>query len=264
MRSARCEDVFVDVPDGVIYVKKWIPESARHSVPVILLHDSLGSTELWRDFPEKLANYLSRIVISYDRLGFGKSTEREALPDKGFIWEEADIFFPCLKKALAVDKYVLFGHSVGGAMAIAVATKDNDCAAVITEAAQAFVEDLTVSGLKNAKVAFQQPSQIERLEKWHGKKAMWALRAWTEVWLSPEFASWSLEPCIGKVACPVLAIHGDKDEYGSIAFPKFISEKIGRDSKMVILEGCGHVPHREKLREVMGCVLDFLDDHGIN
>jgi len=44
------------------------------------------------------------------------------------------------------------------------------------------------------------------------------LDAWTDVWLSPEFASWTLEPDLPLVTCPVLVIHGDSDEYGSVRF----------------------------------------------
>jgi pimeloyl-ACP methyl ester carboxylesterase len=46
---------------------------------------------------------------------------------------------------------VPFGHSVGGAMAVATAARIPDrCAAVITESAQAFVEDRTVAGIRAA------------------------------------------------------------------------------------------------------------------
>ncbi|MBU4316201.1 MAG: alpha/beta hydrolase [Proteobacteria bacterium] len=261
MNSITSEEHFLDVSGGTIYAKKWIPTDLQYNAPIVLLHDSLGSVDLWRDFPEKLAKYLSRVVFAYDRLGFGKSSARNDQPSKSFIWEEAGIYFPYIKEALSIDKYILFGHSVGGAMSIAIAAIHTDCVAVITEAAQAFVEDLTVSGIKSARKAFQKSGQVKRLEKWHGDKAEWVLKAWTDVWLSQEFASWSLDPCISRVRCPILAIHGDEDEYGSIAFPEFISGKAGGESEMVILKNCGHVPHKEKTQEVMDHVTAFLDRH---
>lgn len=264
MDRIRSEEALLDIPGGTIYVKKWIPRCPQHNVPVVLLHDSLGCVDLWQDFPAKLANHLSRVVFAYDRLGFGKSSPRDTVPGNSFIWEEADIYFPYIKKALSFDKFILFGHSVGGGMSIAIAASHTGCVAVTTEAAQAFVEDLTISGIKKAQNIFKKPDQVKRLEKWHGSKAEWVLRAWTDVWLSPEFSTWSLDPCIGKVRCPVLSIHGDNDEYGSIAFPEFISDKVSGDSQMVILKNCGHVPHREKRQEVMDHVLVFLNGHAIN
>lgn len=71
------------------------------------------------------------------------------------------------------------------------------------------------------------------------------------MWLAPEFRSWSLDALLPRVACPVLAIHGDRDEYGAVAFPHRIADLAGGPSEAVILEGCGHVPHRERREEVL-------------
>ncbi|MBI5897506.1 MAG: alpha/beta hydrolase, partial [Desulfobacterales bacterium] len=143
--------------------------------------------------------------------------------------------------------------------AVNIAAREAGCAAVITMASQAFVEARTVAGIVAAKHAFEQPGEIERLRKWHGAKAEWVLNAWTDVWLSPEFAGWSLAESIGQVVCPVLAIHGDQDEYGSIAFPEFIAGRAGGRSQMLILENCGHMPHKEKPAEVVEAVKVFLE-----
>ena len=225
MSRIKTPEFNIKIPGGNIYARKWMPDKASSDVPVVLLHDSLGSVDLWRDFPEILAKRLSRDVVAYDRFGFGKSDARDELPSLDFIEEESTIYFPMVKSGLSISKYILFGHSVGGAMSINIAARDNDCKGVVTEASQAFVEKRTVRGIEAAKREFDQSGQLERLEKWHGKKAKWVLDAWTSVWLSPEFSEWSLEACIGKLMCPVLAIHGDKDEYGSNAFPEFIAGK---------------------------------------
>lgn len=258
MSRTTIEEVKVEVPGGRVYVKRWTPETASTESPLILLHDSLGSADLWRDFPLMLAENLTRCVVAYDRLGFGKSDARSALPSIEFIEEEAIKYFPAIKAYLSIQHYVLFGHSVGGSMAINIAARDPDCEAVVTVSAQAFVEDLTVKGIKDAQQNFKQLGQLARLEKWHGPKAKWVLQAWTDVWLSPAFANWSLQPSIGRVRCPILAIHGEKDEYGSPAFPKFISENVGGPARMLLLKNCGHMPHKEKTIEVIGAVKDFL------
>ena len=256
--STKIDELKIEVAEGSIYVKRWTPETASTDSPLILLHDSLGSVDLWKDFPLVLAEKLSRCVIAYDRLGFGKSDARDQLPSMEFIEEEAIKYFPSIKKSLSIQRYSLFGHSVGGGMAINIASHDPDCEAVVTVAAQAFIEDLTVKGIEDAKEMFEQPEQIARLEKWHGSKAKWVLHAWTNIWLSAEFANWSLQPIIGSVRCPVLVIHGENDEYGSLAFPKFISENTGGKTDMLLLENCGHMPHKEKPQEVIGAVKDFL------
>lgn len=146
-------------------------------------------------------------------------------------------------------------------MSVAIAARDRDCDAVVTIASQAFVEDLTTRGIEKARREFEQPGQLERLKKWHGEKAAWVLNAWTGVWLSPEFSTWSLAQSLPKVTCPVLAIHGDRDEYGSEAFPEYIAGKAGGVSEMAIIRDCGHMPHRERTNEVIHAVSTFVSAH---
>ena len=102
MSDTEIEELKVGIPGGQVYIKKWIPEFDNGKPPIILLHDSLGSVDLWKDFPEKLSQAFSRSVFAYDRLGFGKSDARSSLPSKNFVEEEAIIYFPSIKKMLCV------------------------------------------------------------------------------------------------------------------------------------------------------------------
>ena len=258
MTALQTDTHFLNVPGGQLFVKCWWPADVTDQPPIILLHDSLGCVDLWREFPELLAGKLGRPVIAYDRLGFGRSSQRQGVPSSSFIDEEARDSFPYLKQQLTLHAYTLLGHSVGGAMALHIAARDPDCQAVVTMSAQAFVEDLTLQGIREAQQGFAQPGQMARLEKWHGDKAVWVLSAWTETWLSEAFADWSLSPVIGQVTCPVLAIHGDRDEYGSQAFPSFISTHTAGLARMKIIENCGHVPHRETPEAVIDALAAFL------
>ncbi|MEK2645719.1 alpha/beta fold hydrolase [Bdellovibrio sp. BCCA] len=249
---------FVNVPGGKVYVKRWKP-GLVNKAPLILLHDSLGCTEIWRDFPLRLCEVTGREVISYDRLGFGRSDKRNELPSVRFVSEEAEIYLPAVLKALDIKNFALFGHSVGGAMAVVAAgTFKDSCTAIITESAQAFVEDRTREGISKAKIDFADPKVFAKLEKYHGEKSKWVLEAWTEVWLSKDFASWSLKNDLPKVQCPVLAIHGDKDEYGSVRFPEMITELATGPAQKEIINDCGHVPHREKPDAILNLAEMFL------
>lgn len=262
--TIEISESLTDVPGGRIFVRRWAAGTSCRS-PIILLHDSLGSVELWRDFPAALATTTGRPVIAYDRLGFGRSMQRVERPSIDFIQQEAETYFPALRRALGVSRFSLLGHSVGGAMALVIAALQGEgCDAVVTESAQAFVEPRTLSGIRAAKAHFSDPAQFEKLVRWHGEKARWVLDAWTEVWLSPRFSSWSLDRHLDDVGCPVLAIHGDMDEYGSVEFPRRITSKVRGPSELAILEGCGHVPHRERKEEVMRLISTFLEKHAPN
>ena len=242
-------------------MRSWSVGSGDYP-PIVLLHDSLGSVEQWREFPETLAAATKREVVAYDRLGFGRSTQRVGRPSVDFVLEEAVSFFPALKKALGLTRFALFGHSVGGAMALAIAAGESQaCRAVVTEAAQAFVEPRTLAGIRAARARFEDPKRFERMVRWHGEKARWVLDAWTEVWLSPDFLSWSLDEQLRKVTCPVLAIHGDVDEFGSVEFARRIARGVVGRSELAILGGCGHVPHRERKEQVLRLTASFLEQH---
>lgn len=251
-------DVLLNVNGGMVFARRWQPAASSTDVPLVLLHDSLGCVDLWRDFPANLSSRLGRPVVAYDRLGFGRSSERTDLFGPDFIREEAEEFLPAVLGGLGIEEFAVFGHSVGGAMALVAAARTGDrCKAVVSESAQAFVEDRTVAGILKARAHFQDPAQFERLGRWHGEKARWVLDAWTGVWLSPAFASWSLEPDLPQIRCPILVIHGDQDEYGSVRFPEFIRRGAGGPTEVHILSGCGHVPHRERQEVVAGLVARF-------
>ena len=255
------QDSFVEVPGGEVFVRRWNAVDNDCS-PIFLLHDSLGSVEQWREFPLALAEATCRDVIAYDRLGFGKSTARIELPTIDFITEEAEIYFPAIRTALGIDRFALFGHSVGGGMAIAIASTDPDrkrCEAVISESAQAFLEPHTLDGIRVAKEQLREPRRFQRLVKWHDDKAQWVLDAWTEVWQSPEFAGWSLDQYLETVTCPVLAIHGDQDDFGSVEFPRRIVRNAKGPTQLAIFENCGHIPHRERKAEILTLVSAFLE-----
>ncbi|WP_373092911.1 alpha/beta fold hydrolase [Zhongshania sp.] len=261
MLSGKSEEQFIDVPGGRVYVRQWLPAAPAALPPVVLLHDSLGCVALWRDFPAQLAQRLGRKVIAYDRLGFGKSSERVALPSHRFIDEEAESIFPSLCYSLGLERVVILGHSVGGGMGVAIAALHADrnlCVGLITESAQPFIEERTTRGIVAAKQYFSNPLHFKKLVKYHGSKARWVLAAWTETWLDPDFSDWSLLSHLKNVQCPVLAIHGDNDEYGSVAFPNFIAESISGYSRSVIFERVGHVPHKEEPATILTTVSEFL------
>ena len=259
MLPVEIEDRRVATAHGEVFVRRWRPAEDGARAPLILLHDSLGCVELWRDFPGLLAQRLQRPVLAYDRLGFGQSSARGAIPGADSIDEEAQRDFPALRAALGIDRFALFGHSVGGGMALSIAAHAGDaCLAVVSESAQAFVEPRTLDGIRQAQAAFADTLRFEKLERLHGDKARWVLDAWTRVWLSPEFAGWNLDARLADVRCPLLAIHGDRDEYGSVAFPQRIVAHAGGPAEAMILADCGHVPHREQAEAVLDRVASFL------
>ncbi|QEW06446.1 alpha/beta fold hydrolase [Nitrincola iocasae] len=253
------EDRFIEVPGGQIFVRQWQPSQIQSCAPVIMLHDSLGSVAQWRNFPLQLSEQIKRPVIAYDRLGFGLSSARHALPSENFIVEEAEVIFPALCQAMGITRFGLLGHSVGGVMALTIAAFQNEaCEATITLAAQAFVEERTLEGIRAAQQQFAETANFNKLKKWHGEKARWVLDAWTGSWLSSAFRDWRIDPWLSHINSAVLVIHGDSDEYGSIAFPRHIAAGVNGRVEQAILQQCGHLPHAEQPEKVLDVIADFI------
>lgn len=258
MSSLHTREHWIDTAKGKLFAKEWAPLQAQ-GAPIVLLHDSLGCVALWREFPAQLAQATGHRVIAYDRLGFGRSDAHPGRLRLGFVEDEAQQGFAALREHFGIGEFIVFGHSVGGGMAVACAAAfASQCVGLITESAQAFVEARTLEGIRVADRQFAEPGQLQRLERYHGGKAEWVLRAWVDNWLSEHFAGWSLDALLPQVRCPLLSLHGDNDEFGSPAHPERLVALAGGPGLMRLLQGCGHVPHREQAERVLAEVLQFL------
>ena len=256
--SINHEDFSLTTPYGQVFARCWYPNKqaqAQPLAPIILLHDSLGCVALWRDFPALLASATQRNVVAYDRLGFGRSDPHPGDWSNDFIRQEAQRYVPLVRAGLGIERFIAFGHSVGGAMAThCAALFPEHCLALVTESSQAFVEERTVLGVQRAKEQFEQPGQIERLRKYHGEKAQWVLNAWTQTWLSPTYADWTIEQGLPAIGCPHLVIHGADDEFGSTQHAHRYAGLTGGSSEMLLISDCMHVPHREQPQTVIDAV----------
>jgi len=258
MTGLQTREHWIATAQGTLFAQEWSPSQAQ-GAPIILLHDSLGCVALWRNFPAQLARSTGHRVIAYDRLGFGRSDAHPARLRLGFVEAEARQGFAAVREHLHIDAFIVFGHSVGGGMAVGCAAAFADhCQGLITESAQAFVEARTLEGIRAADLQFAEPGQLQRLRRYHGDKAEWVLRAWVDNWLSEDFAEWSLDALLPQVHCPLLSLHGDNDEFGSQAHPERLVALTSGPGVLRLIPGCGHVPHREQADGVLAEVGRFL------
>lgn len=80
--------------------------------PVVLLHGMLDSSAGW----DRLARSLGRKCIAFDLPGFGRSDRASRARISAFAADVAAAL-----EILEIDRFVLVGHSVGGAVATAIA-----------------------------------------------------------------------------------------------------------------------------------------------
>ncbi|MFC0780658.1 alpha/beta fold hydrolase [Flavobacterium sp. HJSW_4] len=229
---------------------------------IVFLHDSLGCVELWRDFPKRIAELTQCNVLIYDRLGYGKSDPMPTyVRPVNYLELEADVLNTILEK-LKIENAILFGHSDGGSIALIAASKyPNRIEKVICEAAHIFVEEITLNGIREAVVAYQNTNLPERLQKYHGNKTETIFKAWTETWLRSDFRNWNIESLLPQIKSPLLFIQGEKDEYGTLdQVEKTINAVSGKSEKHII-PNAGHTPHKETPAAVLDKIALFIADN---
>lgn len=220
---------------------------SRPGRPVLVfLHDSLGCTQLWRDFPEKLAEATQCNVLVYDRQGYGKS---DPLPSRhraiDYLEREAAVLNSLLQQ-LQITDAILFGHSDGASVAlIAAALYPQGIRAIVSEAAHIFVEDITIRGILHNADLYRDTNLKQRLEKYHGDKTEDVFHSWAETWTRADFRSWNIEHLLPRIQCPVLVMQGDADEFGTLAQVDGLMNGIGERAERCIIPGAGHTPHKE-------------------
>lgn len=252
------DEKIIDVKGKKLFIK--FNNSYRNKPTIVFLHDSLGSVQLWRNFPEKLAESVQCNILIYDRLGYGKSFPMQDYKrENNYMELEADVLNDLLTE-LNIDDVILFGHSDGGTIALIAASKYAEkVKAVICEAGHIFVENITVKGVETALQAYNTTNLPERLEKYHGDKVEMIVKAWTEIWLSDKFKSWNIESVLKNIKAPLLFIQGENDEYGTLdQVEKTVSQVSGKSEKFII-PNVGHTPHKETPELVLNQSTQFIN-----
>lgn len=238
------------------------PEAPLDGPPLVFVHEGLGSIALWKDFPAALCERLRRPGIVYDRWGHGRSEPLDRPRDARYLHDEALTFLPAVLDALEIPRAVLVGHSDGGTIALLFAAAHPErTAAIVTEAAHVFVEDITLAGIRAAVEAYARTDLRQRLARYHGDKTDALFHAWHEIWLSPTFAPWNIESELPRITCPALVLQGVEDEYGTAGQVDAIARGVAGPVETALLPGCAHVPHHQARDATLGLMADFVQRH---
>jgi pimeloyl-ACP methyl ester carboxylesterase len=101
---------YVQLPDGRVLCARRHGRSTDH--PVVLLHGLLDSSEGWRELCEELGGP----YVAADLAGFGHSDGPSHRSISGYAHDVAEMM-----RVLRLNEVTLVGHSLGGAVATAVA-----------------------------------------------------------------------------------------------------------------------------------------------
>lgn len=248
---------------GVSIEYRWIDAPRADAPLLVFLHEGLGSVAMWRDFPQALCAAAECRGLVYSRPGYGRSTPRTAderwQPD--FMHRQAHEVLPALLAALDIDTAAqppwLLGHSDGGSIALLHAARYPDrVAGAIVLAPHIVVEPVSVASIAQARDAYLHSDLRARLGRYHddADSPFWG---WNDIWLDPRFRDWSIEDEIGTIRCPLLAVQGVDDEYGTLGQIRGIANRVPQ-TRLLELPACGHSPHRDQRDAVIEAIADFM------
>ena len=235
---------------------------------VVFLHEGLGSVSMWKDFPDRLCAAGNFRGLVYSRRGYGRSTPRphhvKWRPD--FMHGQACLVLPALFDALEIDVAAdppwLFGHSDGGSIAlIHAANFPESVAGLVVLAPHLFVEQEGLDSIVAVRKVWMQGDFRDKLARHHDdvESAFWG---WNDIWLAPAFRSWNIEALLTAIACPILAIQGCDDQYGTMAQIDRIAAALP-STELLKLDRCGHSPHRDRADAVIAATVHFISENSM-
>ncbi|MCW5663039.1 MAG: alpha/beta fold hydrolase [Piscinibacter sp.] len=206
----------------------WLPQ-ARADAPVLLyLHGARrniwGSTFRIRNMHE-----LGFSVLAIDYRGFGRSSDE--LPSEAAVVEDARAAWDWLARSEPQRPRYVFGHSLGGAIAVQLAGAVDDARGLIVEGTFTSIPD------------------VFRSLKW----------GWLPITplITQRFDS---TEHIRRVRAPVLVVHGSEDRLIRPELGRALFEQAGVPKRFVLVQGgthystngVGQALYRDALRELFG------------
>ncbi|MET0519653.1 MAG: alpha/beta fold hydrolase [Burkholderiaceae bacterium] len=190
----------------------WLA-AARPDAPLLLyLHgarfDVRGSAPRMRRMQE-----LGFAVLAVDYRGFGQSSK--ALPSEASAIEDARAAWDWLGRQHPGRPRYLFGHSLGGAIAVSLAAEVQQQAA-----------GLIVEG------SFTSIPEVAGSYRWG-----WLPGSWLGPWITQRFDAASR---IGRLKMPVLVVHGSEDDIIKPALGRALYERANPPKRFVLVEGGSH------------------------
>ncbi|MCF6246233.1 MAG: alpha/beta hydrolase [Desulfobacula sp.] len=242
---------------------QWHNKEIKNRPCLIFLHEGLGCTAMWKEFPGLVSQKTNCPALVFSRLGYGKS-DASTLPWKlNFMHKEALKLLPEIIKAAKIKNYILIGHSDGGSIGIIFSGSPHATGlkGLITLAAHVFCEQISVDSIFQAKINYENGNLKQGLEKYHEKNTENAFRGWNDAWLNPKFMHWNIEKYLKHIQVPMLSLQGKDDQYGTPKQLESIKTKVANIGTL-LLDNCKHAPHSEQTKIALDLIARFISKVG--
>lgn len=252
---------FLTVKGAVLEVETFSAEVPKAvDTAIVLLHEGLGCIALWKDFPQRLADYTGLTVVAYSRIGYGGSSAVETPRPLNYMQIEGEEWVPEVLDLLPYTQFILVGHSDGGSIALVHAGSNPGARLLgaVTLAAHVHNEPLCVASIEKAKEAYEAGGLRDGLARYHGDNVDCAFWGWNQAWLHPDFLDFNIEAYLPRIQVPLLAIQGQQDEYGSPKQVDTIVALAGGPAEGLTIPNCRHSIHRDAPQVLLDSISQFI------
>jgi pimeloyl-ACP methyl ester carboxylesterase len=213
----------------------WIPARDADAKVVLYLHGNDGNVST--SISEiALLRGLGCAILLIDYRGFGKSAG--GFPSEASTYEDAEAAWDYLVRARGVPagRLFIYGHSLGGAVAIELALRHPEAAGLIVESSFTSIYDLA------------------RLRKQYALLPI-------KLFLNQKFESQRKAP---QLSLPGLYIHGTADDVVPFGMGRRLFESAGGAKRFVAVEGAGHDNNAAMGGSALRAALaEFLDQNAL-
>jgi pimeloyl-ACP methyl ester carboxylesterase len=250
---------FLEVGGQRLEYSYWSGQTAD-APTLMLLHEGLGCVAMWRDFPAALNATTGLAVFAWSRAGYGGSDPARLPRPLSYMHDEARDVMPVVLDAAGFSSVIVIGHSDGASIAAIHAgmTQDARLKGLVLIAPHFFVEDISIRSIAAARVAYTEGDLRDRLKRYHGENTDCAFRGWNDAWQDNGFLAWDIREYLPRICVPVLGLQGRDDPYGTLKQIDALCELVPGRVERMVLEDCGHSPHREQPEASVTVISEFI------
>lgn len=238
----------IETSRGTFYYKDYRNGERSHP-PIVLIH---GAGGMFLDWPIELRKTMQTIAIDLHGHGLSSGEGRRYIQDYA-----EDII--ALLDALKIEKAIIGGHSMGGAIAQTIALDFADSVAglmLLGTGAHLPVNQMIIDGLENN---FEKT--CENLIKWQWHKSApdsYRQQGLERLLKNPAHTirndflacnDFDVRERLAKIAVPTLILAGADDKMTPVSQSEFLADMIP-DSKLIVIENAGHMFPLEQPRIV--------------
>jgi len=240
---------------------------------ILLVHGFGGDKDNWTRFARQFAGQYR--IIAPDLPGFGESSRIESAR---YDIDTQTLRLKNFAKALDLDKFHIAGNSMGGWISANYAVKFpgdllsltlmNSAGLITSEKSEMMImvengfNPLLVSDVKDydrlMKFVFVKPPYVPgALKRKFAEKAVQHRDFNDKIFADLLERSPLMEELLPSITAPSLIIWGDTDRVLHVSGAEIFDRGI-KDSRIYILEKCGHLPMIERPEETAGVFLKFI------